>query len=83
MYLNDIIKKAHLRFDERLRVGEDKVFVVRYCQEVSCLLTIKDALYVMTFDSAESLTRKPREDLADNILLEHRLIFETIDNSEL
>ena len=83
VYLNDIIKKAHLRFDERLRVGEDKVFVVRYCQEVSCLLTIKDALYVMTFDSAESLTRKPREDLADNILLEHRLIFETIDNSEL
>ncbi len=59
------------------------MFVVRYCQEVSCLLTIKDALYVMTFDSAESLTRKPREDLTDNILLEHRLIFETIDNSEL
>lgn len=70
-----------LRFDERLPIGEDKVFVVQYVVHADNLRFIQQPLYVLSIDNSESLSRRKRVDLCDHVLLEHRLLFDVIRNS--
>lgn len=76
-----LLEKHRIRFDHRLPIGEDKVFVVQYTIHAQAARFIPNALYICSVENRESLSRKPREDLCTHILLEHRLLFEAAEAS--
>lgn len=78
----DIINRYKIRFDEDLAIGEDKVFVVQYIMHISNARFINDPLYVISIENSDSLSRKKRENLCEQILKEQKLIFETVENSK-
>lgn len=82
VFRRDMLVKYGIRFDERLPIGEDKVFVVRYLVHVQNAVCIKEPLYVLSVENDRSLSRKKRENLCDYILLEHQLLFEAVEQSD-
>ncbi len=71
-----LIDRHKLRFDERISIGEDKVFVVQYTLNIDNASFVKEDIYQLFTDNAESLSRKKREYLEDSVLLEHKLLFD-------
>lgn len=82
VYCRNIIEQYALRFDCRLPIGEDKVFVVSYAVRVRNALCIPEAIYVVSLENKDSLSRKQRRNLCDNILLEHDLLFDVVEKAE-
>lgn len=82
-FRRDVIEEGKLRFDERLDIGEDKVFALAFSLLVTNLVQISDALYYLSVDDPDSLSRRKREDLCDSVLLEHRLMSELLDAAML
>lgn len=82
VFRRSLLLKYGIRFDERLHIGEDKVFVVQYMIHAQNALIIRDPLYTMSVENGNSLSRKKREKLCDHILLEHQLLFEIVEQSD-
>lgn len=76
-----IIENYSIRFDERLAIGEDKVFVLEYVTKANSARIIKDALYVISTENEASLSRAARNNLCDSVLLEHDLLFGIAEKS--
>lgn len=74
-YKHSILEEFNIRFDTRLPIGEDKVFVVNFAAHASCAMFISKPIYVVSIENKNSLSRKQRENLCDHILLEHDLLF--------
>lgn len=83
VFKRNLIEENKLRFDERLLIGEDKVFVVQYIMHASTVIMVNKPIYVVSIENNESLSRKKREDLCSYILLEHELLFKAIIDSGL
>lgn len=83
IFKRNIIEKNTIRFDERLPIGEDKVFVVQYIMHASTALTADQTVYVLSVENEESLSRKKRKNLSEYILLEHELLFHAVQEAEL
>lgn len=83
VYKMELIRKNNIRFPEKLHIGEDKAFVVKYLMTARSVKSINLPLYFVSNENINSLSRKPRADLCDSILLEHDIIFETVINSKL
>lgn len=81
VFRRDRIEEFGLAFDERLPIGEDKVFVVQYLIHARNAVFAREALYTVSTENPESLSRRKREDLCDHILLEHQLLFEAAEAS--
>ncbi len=79
----EIIRECDLRFDEGLEIGEDKVFVVQYIMYITNALFIKTPLYVVSIENENSLSRSMRDDLCEQILREHELLFGIVNSSNL
>ena len=82
-FRRDLIEARHLRFDERLDIGEDKVFSLAFSLLVSHIKRIEAALYFLSVDDPDSLSRRKREHLCDSVLLEHRLMSELLAQAKL
>lgn len=72
-----LLEEYAIRFDSRLPIGEDKVFVTRYAIYAKSAVFISNSLYICSVENPQSLSRKQREDLCDHILLEHKILHET------
>lgn len=83
VFLRNIICENGMRFDERLDIGEDKVFVLQYITKISSATVCSECYYGISTENNESLSRKKREKLAESILLEHKLLFSAIEDSKL
>ena len=81
VYRRDVIKKYGIQFDERLPIGEDKVFAVEYAVRSQSAEFVPDPIYVVSLENDKSLSRKQRDDLCDHVLLEHDLLFEAVEQS--
>lgn len=81
VFRRSLLLEHGIRFDERLHIGEDKVFVVQYMIHVCNAVFIRDPLYTMSVENDNSLSRKKRENLCDHILLEHQLLFDAVQQS--
>lgn len=81
VFVRSVIMEHNLRFDERLPIGEDKVFVVQYIVHARNMTLVRESLYRMSTENQHSLSRKKRENLCDYILLEHDLLFEAVERS--
>ena len=68
-YRLELIRALKLRFHEGLSIGEDKLFNLRYALAcTSCRLTSEKLYYVNT-SNENSLSRKPRSDLEQQLSL--------------
>lgn len=83
VFCNSVIKEETLRFDERLDIGEDKVFVLQYAVRALSATLCNEQFYSISTENPESLSRKKRDDLVKSILLEHELLFAAVEESEL
>lgn len=81
VFRRDRLEEFGIRFDERLPIGEDKVFVVQYLIHARNAVFVPQVLYTVSTENPDSLSRKKREDLCDYILLEHQLLFEAAEKS--
>lgn len=80
LFRRDLIEKYKIQFDERLPIGEDKVFVVSYVSKIRNAVFTAMPAYIISVENKESLSRKSRENLTDHILLEHQLLFEIVES---
>lgn len=82
-FRRDFIEANHLRFDERLDIGEDKVFSFSYAVHINNVRRIPDSLYLLSMEGRDSLSRKKRDNLLESVLLEHQLLVEILYRSKL
>lgn len=62
-YIRSIIEEHNIRFPEHLYVGEDKAFSLQYVMRCRSCLISSEVLYYVSLDNQNSLSRKPRPDL--------------------
>ncbi len=82
-FRRDVIESNLIRFEECLDIGEDKVFSLSYAVQINQVRGISDKLYLLSMDGRDSLSRKKRDDLVDSVLLEHRLLLDSLQESDL
>lgn len=83
IFKREIIENNKIRFDERLPIGEDKVFVVQYIMHIITSNIVNRPVYIISTENEDSLSRKKRKNLCEHILLEHKLLFRAIDTADL
>lgn len=81
IYRRSLIEEHKIRFDQRLPIGEDKVFAVQYAVHSKSVAVVEDCVYVASLENECSLSRKQRDNLCDHVLLEHDLLFQTAERS--
>lgn len=62
-YIRKIIEENHIRFPEKLYIGEDKCFNLQYVMHCSSCLVSPEMLYFVSVENDQSLSRKIRPDL--------------------
>ncbi len=82
-FRRDIIEKNGLRFDERLEIGEDKVFSFAFSLQAKNVRTVSARIYCLYTDDPASLSRKKRAHLCESVILEHELLFSILKDSSL
>ena len=81
IYRRSLIEEHKIRFDQRLPIGEDKVFAVQYAIHAKSVAFVEDCVYVASLENECSLSRKQRDNLCDHVLLEHELLFQAAERS--
>lgn len=82
-FRRDLIARNRIRFEERLDIGEDKLFSFAYAVHVNSVRIIPDRLYYLSMDRRDSLSRKRRDNLLSIVLLEHELLIDTLKRADL
>lgn len=68
-YLRDIIEQNKIRFHRNLSIGEDALFNLQYALHCSSCKVSDSALYIVNTDNKQSLSRKIRSDIHEQIAL--------------
>lgn len=79
----NIIKENRLRFDEKLAVGEDQTFIFLCAMHVSSFVSTSAVLYNVILDNGESLSRKKRENLTEQLMLANNIVFHSLNQAVL
>lgn len=66
-YVRRIIEEHGLRFQENLYVGEDKTFNMQYVMHCASCRVSPEVLYYVSVENHQSLSRKPRPDLYEQL----------------
>lgn len=66
-YVQKIIEDHHIRFPENLYVGEDKTFNLQYVMHCTSCRVSPEVLYYVSVENNQSLSRKPRPDLYEQL----------------
>ncbi len=67
VYKRSIIEENNIRFLENINVGEDRTFNIEYALNISSFRVIEKPLYVLCLENEDSLSRKKRDDLDEQI----------------
>ena len=67
VFLRDIIESHHLRFDNQLDIDEDVNFIFSYILRIERLRMSSEILYNTSLENPESLTRKKRDYLCEQL----------------
>lgn len=67
VFLRRVLKERHLRFDETLDIDEDVNFIFSYILGIKRLRLSADVLYNTTLDNPDSLTRRKRDYLCEQL----------------
>lgn len=77
-----IIEKEGLRFHPALSIAEDTLFAIAFASQAHTVAAISPVLYHVSLENESSLSRKRRDNLCDQLLLEHRELFKVVENAE-
>lgn len=82
-YIRRIIEDHNIRFPAELYIGEDKIFNMQYMVHCkSCLIT-PEILYYASLENDQSLSRKIRPDLSQQLLLVSDYTRQIIQNAAI
>ncbi len=81
IFLNDRIKALNLKFSDTLYIGEDQLFVFSYALGIKGFLTSSEILYNVSLLNGDSLSRRVRRDLTEQLILGHRELFKVLKNA--
>jgi len=82
-YKKSIIQKYGLRFKPELVIGEDQVFIFAYAMHVNTLVSTSTILYHSVLDNKESLSRKRRDYLTEQLLLVNNAMRQMLASAKL
>lgn len=82
-YCRKIIEEKHIRFPEHLYVGEDKSFSLMYVMFCKSCLVVPDILYYVSLENQNSLSRKPRPDLEQQLEMLTKQTWKTIRSADI
>ena len=71
-FRREVITTAGLRFRENLSIGEDQLFLFSYVLQCRSLVSIPDLLYRVDVSDQNSLSRKRRDHLTQQLLQVNR-----------
>ena len=83
VYQKSILDRLQLRFPASVEIGEDWAFNVAYSCGVQTFVGSDQPLYCVCEDRADSLSRKPRKDLDEQLHKAIRYAEDRIENSAL
>lgn len=67
VYKRKIIEENFIRFKEDIEVGEDRTFNIQYALNIKSFRVLEHPLYILCLENEESLSRKKRDDLDEQI----------------
>lgn len=76
-----IIEKYNLTFDEKLDIGEDQAFIFEYAMHIKKMISIEDVLYYIVGENTESLSRKRRDYLSEQLLYVNKKMRVSLENA--
>lgn len=76
-FKRQIIRQQGLRFAEDLSIGEDQVFIFTYAMYIQSIASIEDLLYNVDVSDNNSLSRKARPYLTEQLMKVNRSMYET------
>lgn len=68
VFRRQIVERWNIRFKEDLSIGEDQVFIFTYAMHIQSITSIKDRLYNVDVSDRNSLSRKARPYLTDQLI---------------
>lgn len=71
-FRRSIIEANGLCFDEALAIGEDQAFIFAYAMHIRSIASISDVLYHVDVSGEDSLSRKRRDYLTDQLMAVNR-----------
>lgn len=83
VFLKSRIDALNLRFLSDIYIGEDQLFSVTYALGVKTFCTSSKVLYKVSLLNNDSLSRKKRDDLTEQIILGHRAMFSAVADAEI
>ena len=78
-----LIETKNLRFIEHMQIGEDFNFCLAYIIDCKTISAIDRVIYYFDISGNDSLSRKYRPNIGDELLWQFKEIFATIDTSGL
>lgn len=82
-YRADIIQEKEIRFPEGLSIGEDRIFNIAYALSCESLYMSEKVLYTVSVENENSLSRKVRNDLAQQFQLYDDALKQVLERTEL
>lgn len=79
----EIIRKNALKYDDSLSIGEDQTFLFSYAMHMNSILSIGKCLYNVSVENADSLSRRRRDYLTEQLLHSSLQMFGLLEKSEL
>lgn len=78
-----LIRENHLRFAQGLSVGEDQSFIFSFAMHMKSLVSAAKPLYIVMVDNAQSLSRRRRENLTQQLMEVNRRMFHDLREAQL
>ncbi len=83
IYKRKIIDEKNLRFCEELSVGEDLTFVFTFLLSANKFERLSDKIYFVDIGNGESLSRKYREDLSEQLIGVYNIMIEALQKNKI
>lgn len=82
VFRRSIIEENNLRFDETLSIGEDQAFIFAYAMHIRSIASIPNTLYYVDTSGEDSLSRKRRDYLTEQLMAVNRRMADALRSTE-
>ena len=82
VFSGKIIRENSLCFPESLKIAEDWVFIFLYLLRCDSYRSVPDSLYKVSLENGDSLSRKKRDYLADQLYEANMIIYRDLERDE-
>lgn len=82
-FSREIIQTNNLRFCTDLHTGEDQTFIFSYATHIKRMAAMMKTLYFVNTEGDTSLSRRPRKDLPEQVLIANSIMQKALRESQL